>query len=361
MRGVTGERLGRRLVLGALGLSLVAVGGCSTPTSSATPGSTRDQSYVPPTYTSSPPATSAPAPVSSSAATSAAPKAGSALALLAQLRTADPFPLTGFTRAAFGPIDADVDGNGCDTRNDVLRRDFLWFTVAEKSNGCAVMSGSLKDPYTGDLVTYRRGPSTSGVVQVDAAVSLPEAWRAGAQSWSVERRTAFANDSLNLLAVEGEAAKKRAAESLGWQPPNASFRCAFAARQITVKHRYGLAVDARERATYEYVLRSCPDEPATAAEAFRLGGGPTVKTPQQIAAEKAKAIAEAKAAATAKAKAEARARAKAARVRARAQAAAQAKAAASARAKARAAAKAAAAKAREAAKAKAGSARTSGG
>ena len=32
-------------------------------------------------------------------------------------------PKTGYTRAQFGPAWADVDRNGCDTRNDILKRD----------------------------------------------------------------------------------------------------------------------------------------------------------------------------------------------------------------------------------------------
>ena len=32
-------------------------------------------------------------------------------------------PLTGYERELFGPAWADVDRNGCDTRNDILRRD----------------------------------------------------------------------------------------------------------------------------------------------------------------------------------------------------------------------------------------------
>ncbi|MER7073567.1 DUF1524 domain-containing protein [Terrabacter sp. NPDC000476] len=278
------------------------------------------------------------------------PKAGSALALLARLKTADPGPVTGFSRARFGAIDLDVDGNGCDTRNDVLRRDMTKLVLAAKSNGCSVLRGSLRDPYTGKTIAYVRGPKTSKAVQVDYVVPLREAWRSGAAAWTASKRAAFANDSLDLVAVDAAAARERASEPPGWQPANKAYRCAFAARQITVKARYGLSVDARERATLEFVLRPCRDELATKTVPFRLGGGREEKSPQQIANEKAKAAAEAKAAANARAKAEARARAKAARVKARAAAAAQAKARALATAQAKAAARA---KARAAAKAKA--------
>ena len=358
MRGVSHGHLGGRLVLVAVGAALVAVAGCTSASPPVSPGASSGQTYVPPTYWTPSAAprekiTADPAPPPPPP-----PKPGTALALLAKLQTKEPVAVTGFVRAKFGEIDQDVDKNGCDTRNDVLRRDLTGYTLAAKSKGCAVLSGKLKDPYTGRTISYVRGPSTSKAVQVDLAVTLREAWRSGAQGWSSARRAAFANDSLNLLAVDAAAATQRATEPPGWQPSNVAFRCEFAARQITVKYQYRLTVDVRERATYAFVLRSCRDQPAAKAVAFRLGGGPEVKTPQQLAAEKAKAVAEAKAVANAKAKAQARARAKAARVKARAAAAAQAKVAAAAKAKAAAAAKAkaraaAAAKAKAAAAAKA--------
>ncbi len=351
MRGTSRGRLGGRLIMVAVGASFVAVAGCTSASPPASPGALSGQTYVPPTYW-----TPSAAPRETITADPAPPpppppKSGTALALLAKLKTKEPLPATGFVRAKFGAVDQDVDKNGCDTRNDVLRRDLTGYTLAAKSKGCAVLSGKLKDPYTGRTITYVRGPSTSKAVQIDLAVPLREAWRTGAQGWSSARRAAFANDSLNLLAVDGKAATERATEPPGWQPSNVAFRCQFAARQITVKYQYRLTVDVRERATYEFVLRSCRDEPAAKAVHFRLGGGPEVKTSQQIAAEKAKAVAEAKAKANANAKAQARARAKAARVRARAAAAAQAKVAAAARAKA-----AGAAKAKAKAKAKAAAA-----
>src|SRR5690242_13736320 len=53
-----------------------------------------------------------------------------ATAALAQLRVADKGSLAGYERACthgagcvFGPAWADVDGNGCDQRDDVLHRD----------------------------------------------------------------------------------------------------------------------------------------------------------------------------------------------------------------------------------------------
>ena len=223
MRGVSHGHLGGRLVLVAVGAALVAVAGCTSASPPVSPGASSGQTYVPPTYWTPSAAprekiTADPAPPPPPP-----PKPGTALALLAKL------PDRGAGRGhrlrwrQVGEIDQDVDKNGCDTRNDVLRRDLTGYALAAKSKGCAVLSGELKDPYTGRTISYVRGPSTSKAVQVDLAVTLREAWRSGAQGWSSARRAAFANDSLNLLAVDAAAATQRATEQPGWQPSNVAF------------------------------------------------------------------------------------------------------------------------------------------
>ncbi|HET7398188.1 MAG TPA: HNH endonuclease family protein [Intrasporangium sp.] len=276
-----------------------------------------------------------------------APRPGTAQAVLATLTVRDRAALTGFKRSLFGPEDLDTDHNGCDTRNDVLRRDLTGFTLAGRSNGCAVVRGTLRDPYTGRTIGYHRGRGTAAAVAIDEAVTLRDAWRSGAQQWSQAKRAQFANDSLNLLAVDGPTAAKRAAAA-SWVVPNTAFRCAFAARQIAVKARYGLTVTAGERATLAHVLATCPNQPLPVAQPFRLGGGPSESTGPSPAVLQARLVARAKA----RAKAVARAKARAARAKARAAARAKARAARAARAAAKARARAAAARLRAANKAK---------
>ncbi len=48
---------------------------------------------------------------------------GSMLAVLGKVAVRGRAPKTGYSRAEFGPAWADTDHNGCDTRNDILRRD----------------------------------------------------------------------------------------------------------------------------------------------------------------------------------------------------------------------------------------------
>lgn len=162
-----------------------------------------------------------------------------------------------YERDEFGQAWADVDRNGCDTRNDVLRRDLTGTTTKAGTRGCLVLGGTLDDPYTGRRMVFERGPS-SGDVQVDHVVALGDAWVAGAAGWTDAARTAFANDPANLLAVEGRANQdKGAADASQWLPPNVGYRCAYAVRQVLVKSAYGLSVTRDERRALAGALGGC--------------------------------------------------------------------------------------------------------
>jgi uncharacterized protein DUF1524/excalibur calcium-binding domain-containing protein len=167
--------------------------------------------------------------------------------------------MTGYSRARFGTAWKDVDRNGCDTRNDVLRRDLTLTTLT--ADGCAVVTGSLTDPYSRTVITFRRGRTTSTKVQIDHVVALGDAWAKGAQRVTVGRRTAFANDPLNLLATSGTLnAKKGSGDAATWLPPKKAFRCTYIARQIAVKRTYKLSVTKPERDAMARILKRCTKE-----------------------------------------------------------------------------------------------------
>jgi hypothetical protein len=113
-------------------------------------------------------------------------------------------PMVTYQRDNFGAPWQDTDHNRCDTRDDILRRDLTRVGYKPRST-CVVVSGTLHVPYTGETILFRRGPKTSGAVQIDHVVALGNAWRTGASSWTDARRLAYANDPVVLLAVDGPA------------------------------------------------------------------------------------------------------------------------------------------------------------
>jgi hypothetical protein len=216
------------------------------------------------------------APIVIAASTSPVTSSRSALAALATLKVKGRAPKTGYDRALFGQAWADVDRNGCDTRDDVLRRDLSSFVLKTGTHGCLVLSGTLHDPYTGTAIAFLRGQSTSAEVQIDHVVALSDAWQKGAQPWSTSRRTTFANDSLNLLAVDGPTnARKGDGDAATWLPPNRAYRCSYAARQVAVKAKYGLWVTGAERDALARILAPCPSQTLPTAALFVLGGSRT--------------------------------------------------------------------------------------
>jgi hypothetical protein len=157
--------------------------------------------------------------------------------------------------ADFGTAWLDVDRNGCDTRDDILRRDL----ADTRGAGCRVLSGVLNDPYTGGAISFVRGAGTSTAVQIDHVVALGDAWQTGAQQLSEAKRIDLANDPINLFAVDGPTNERKGdGDAATWLPPNTAFRCTYVAHQVGVKKAYGLWVTAAERAAMQRILAACP-------------------------------------------------------------------------------------------------------
>ena len=168
---------------------------------------------------------------------------------------------TGYTRAQFGPTWADVDRNGCDTRNDILKRDLTDEVFKEKTRNCVVQSGTLVDPYSGETINFNRGNTSSMEVQIDHVVALSNAWQTGAFKLTIKERTALANDPMNLLAVKGRLnSQKNDGDAATWLLPLKSYRCDYVARQIAVKIKYKLWFTAPEKEAMVRILKSCPEK-----------------------------------------------------------------------------------------------------
>jgi Protein of unknown function (DUF1524) len=210
---------------------------------------------------------SRPSPTWTSAPTSAPvravlnPRFDTARAQLAALQIKSWDRTKDFKRYQFGQawsddVNVEFGHNGCNTRDDILRRDLANLVV--RPGTCFAQSGTLHDPYTGTTIDFVRGPATSDSVEIDHVVSLADAWYKGARLWDPQRRLDFANDPINLLAVNPKANFDKAFRDAGsWLPPNEPFRCDFVARQVNVKTVYGLWASAREKQAIADVLARC--------------------------------------------------------------------------------------------------------
>jgi len=245
--------------------AVVLLSGCGSATNGPATSAGSDQSSTSSTDTAetSTPSDASPAPVVPALPTPTAnkpkpPVAGTALAAVAKLTVKGRAPKTGYTRAQFGQAWFDTDKNGCNTRNDILRRDLK---SKQMQNACKVLAGTLApDPYTGTSIRFVYGGASE--VDIDHIVALSDAWQKGAASWPAGKRLALANDPLNLLAVDASANRSKGdGDTATWLPANKSFRCTYVARQVAVKAKYGVWVTAAERDAMTRVLGACPSMP----------------------------------------------------------------------------------------------------
>ncbi|MFC0315826.1 DUF1524 domain-containing protein [Gordonia phosphorivorans] len=190
-------------------------------------------------------------------------RSSAALASLAEIPVKGRAPKTGYSRDLFGQrwsddVDVEFGHNGCDTRNDILRRDLTQTALKAGTRDCVVVSGTLTDPYTGKTIDFVRGSSSSSAVQIDHVVALSDAWQKGAQQLSSDERRNFANDPRNLLAVDGPTNQRKGdGDAATWLPPNRAYRCTYVARQIEVKAAYRLWVTQAEKNAMTRLLTDC--------------------------------------------------------------------------------------------------------
>lgn len=195
--------------------------------------------------------------------------ASSALTQLSQIPIKGRAPKTGYDRALFGvawtdDVDVEFGRNGCDTRNDILRRDLTDLAYKDGSNRCTIQTGTLNDPYTNTTIAFTRGVDTSSAIQIDHVVALSDAWQKGAQQLDTQTRTNLANDPRNLRAVDGPANQQKSdSDAASWLPPNKGYRCQYVTAQVEVKAIYGLWMTQGEHDAIAGILQDCGAGSAT--------------------------------------------------------------------------------------------------
>lgn len=181
--------------------------------------------------------------------------AAAALALLDEVPASAGTGLDGYSRAQFH-VWSDPDRNGCDARNDTLRRDLENPQARDGTHGCVIIAGTLHDPYSGQTVPFVK--ASADQVPIDHIVPLAQAWRHGANQWDDARRTLFGNDPNELLATTKQMNQAKGDKGpAAWLPPNPAFACQYAAAYVTVLHQWGLSATSADIAALRTTLRTC--------------------------------------------------------------------------------------------------------
>ena len=167
-------------------------------------------------------------------------------------------PKTGYSREQFGDGWASLDG--CDTRDRILARDLRAQDLSQRDAPLRRAERAARRPVHRDhdrLRPRRRAPRSTSTTSSRSATPGRRARSAGRHG----ERVAFANDPLNLLAVDASANRQKGdGDAATWLPANKRFRCAYVARQVAVKLKYALSVTAAERDAMRRVLAKCPTQ-----------------------------------------------------------------------------------------------------
>ena len=147
----------------------------------------------------------------------------------------------------------DADGDGCDTREEVLIAEAIRLRGVTAS--CGPVDGAWLSWFDGRTLTDARD------VEIDHLVPLAEAHRSGAARWPDDGKHAFADDLSSphsLAAVSAESNQdKRDSDPADWRPPDPAAWCRYARNWIDVKLKWGLAADEAEASALREMLVTC--------------------------------------------------------------------------------------------------------
>jgi hypothetical protein len=235
-----GTARGRRLLAVAVALVSIGAGACSSSGTGETGRlAATSLATVAPTRTTA----TAIAPTSASA---------SVRDRLAVLAVDDrPSPVGSYRREDW-PHWEDIDGNGCDARQDTLIRWSTTPATLDRSRRCKVLAGTWVSPYDG-LVA-----ASPAEIEIDHLVPLAEAFRSGGWQWDAGRRRQFANDPMELVAASSSSNRAKSDSPPNeWRPARTESWCAYADRWVVVKATYSLTVTTSERDALGQMLDTC--------------------------------------------------------------------------------------------------------
>jgi hypothetical protein len=165
---------------------------------------------------------------------------------------------TGYDRALF-PLWVDADGDGCNTRYEVLIAEAT--TAPTIGSGCSLTGGRWYSYYDN---VYWTAPSD---LDIDHMVPLAEAWDSGARSWTTARRQLYANDLGDprpLVAVTDNVNQSKSDQDPAeWMPSYAPATCQYLTDWVADKTRWRLTVDSAEKTKLTSLAAGCTNSTIT--------------------------------------------------------------------------------------------------
>jgi hypothetical protein len=156
----------------------------------------------------------------------------------------------GYVRESFA-YPADLDGDGCDTRDEVLLSESVT-PASGQGSGCTV-TGRWRSLYDGVET------GSAGDLQIDHVVALKEAWDSGAWQWDPITLAAYGNDTTDertLRAVTSSTnLSKGDKDPSNWLPPDSAGVCTFIGDWVSIKARWTMSMDQSEYGRIRNLLK----------------------------------------------------------------------------------------------------------
>ena len=170
---------------------------------------------------------------------------------------------TGYDRDLF-PLWIDADGDGCNTRYEVLIAEAT--TAPTVGSSCTLTGGRWYSYYDNAYWTL---PAD---LDIDHMVPLAEARDSGARSWTTARRQAYANDLGDprpLVAVTDNVNQSKGdRDPAEWMPSYSGATCRYVNEWVADKTRWRLSADSAEKAALTSLAASGPNTTLTVTYAY---------------------------------------------------------------------------------------------
>jgi len=144
---------------------------------------------------------------------------------------------------------SDLDGNGCDTREDLLIKSGT--NVTHDPSTCKITAGTWVEPYAKTKVT------DSSKLDIDHVVALSLAAKSGGEKLSAAKKEQLANDPQNLyISIAKENRSKGDKGPSEYLPPNGAFQCQYVTSFVTIVDKYGLTITEADKKAVENVIKT---------------------------------------------------------------------------------------------------------
>jgi hypothetical protein len=146
---------------------------------------------------------------------------------------------------------SDFDADCQDSRAEILIATSRVEVKFRAIDNCVVESGEWAGPYSGEIFRSARD------IDIDHVIPLNYASQNGGFSWSLQKKEAFANDPLNLLAVSSTENRKKGAKGPAKYLPTGIYECPYVKRWLAIAAKYELTLAFDDLEKITDILKGC--------------------------------------------------------------------------------------------------------